>query len=215
MVEEGALPNRGWKSSWMEAWWKQTKTTSSLKTVMLLTESVLELTTWPMWWVEESRHQLSLEYCVTSASLTVRKYVVSIPVWPWPRPRIPSQEPVPHRWRLPGSRFLSSRPCPSPTPLHAPTALHWGGAATDALPAGWCLRPSVAHLSGQHSRDHSPRGQHQPPCLQPSRPWPQTLGSLVPGSWPFPWSKKSSLANEFNSSNHIAFMLHNKWLSMA
>lgn len=163
----------------MEAWWKQTKTTSSLKTVMLLTESVLESTMWPMWWVVEEESWSSYISRSTAGSLTLCKYVVFIQVGPWPRPRISSQEPLPHRRRFLGTHFLSSRPCPSPTPLHASTALHWGGAAADALPAGRCLCSSVAHLSGQHSRDHSPRGQHQSPCLQPSGSWPQTLGSIV------------------------------------
>lgn len=146
---------------------------------------------WPTWWVmrnSRSFPHLLHSYFIYSNGLLICS-VLFIPVGSWPRPRISSQEPLPHRRCLPWSRFLSSRTCPSPTTLHAPAAHHRGGAATDALPAGRCLCPSVAHLSGQHGGDHPPRGHRQPPSLQPSRPRPQTLGSLVPSPWPFPCCK--------------------------
>lgn len=160
------------------------------------------------------KHLLSLFIsCNRSLSDPPHGNVLLISVGPRPGPRISSEEPFPHRRRLPRSCFLSSRPCPSPTPLHASTALHWGGAATDALPAGRCLCPRVAHLSEQHNRDHSTGGQQSPPGLRPSGPQPQSVGPLLPTSGPFPickyptiircfWQSKNCLVNITSHSFH-------------
>lgn len=51
VVVQDALPNRGWRSSWMGVRGKQIKTSWSLKTAMAFTEGVRESTMWLMWWV--------------------------------------------------------------------------------------------------------------------------------------------------------------------
>ncbi|CDQ88893.1 unnamed protein product [Oncorhynchus mykiss] len=74
---------------------------------------------------------------------------------------------------------------PPPPPYMPPPALHRGGQAADALPAGRCLRPGLPHLPGQHCRHHPARCQLQPPQLQPPTSWwSPPLGYYLPSPEP-------------------------------
>lgn len=58
VAEGGAPPSTGWRSSWTEAWWRLTKTSSSPRTPTPPTGSVPASIMWPTWWVTQEKRTL-------------------------------------------------------------------------------------------------------------------------------------------------------------